>query len=614
MNNRHAGRLARLTAGLAFLTLFVVAFSGHLRAAEAPALTLVRDGASAFTIVIPADAILSERHAAEELRDYLKKISGADLPVAAADHAPPGPRILVGAQSGSEDLGPEEFVIQTEPETQTLRIAGGRPRGALYGVYAFLEDVLGCRWYAPGAERIPQKATIALPGLSIRQAPAFEYREPFFYHAFDPDWAARNRVNGSTPALCEKHGGKITYGQFVHTFNALVPPEKYFDAHPEYYTQISDPGVRDRTQLCVANPEVLDIARKQTLAWMDENPDATIFSVSQNDNINYCKRETDAALEAREGSPAGPLLAFVNAIADEVAIKHPGKFVDTLAYQYTENAPRSLQPRDNVIIRLCHMAPSCDTHPLDTCFWNTNYMKNLRAWTKISNHVYVWHYVTNFSHYLMPFPDVKAIARDMKTYHRNGVAGVFAQGSYQSHGGNLAELKAWLIAKLLWNPDADVPALIDDFFKGYYGPAAEPMLDYFQALHKTVSGPNAHAHLYTAPGALFLPRETLLFADTCFDRAEAAAAGNPDVLARVQRDRLGLTYVKLTAPHLFGYTRKDLLPGGPQDQRARVQQFAADLERLNVTRIDEWHSIEEQLGKIRNSVEEQLKNKPDSDG
>lgn len=576
---------------------------------------LAENGLSQYEIVLPEDAIASERYAAEELQNFLKQISGAELRIVEESAASGGPAIHLGYTGKAQAAfsaetrpapGAEEFVMFPDPEAAEFFITGGRPRGTLYGVYAFLEDHLGCRWYAPGVSRIPRMDTIPFPEIRMAQAPAFEYREPFFYHAFDADWAARNRVNGSTPKLTDRHGGKVTYSHFVHTFNELVPPAQYFDAHPEYFTHITDPNVKDKTQLCVTNPEVLDISKQRVMQWMDDAPHATIFSVSQNDNINYCLREGDAALEKEEGSPAGPLLHFVNAIADYISEKHPGKFVDTLAYQYTETAPRSVRPRDNVIIRLCHMAPSCDTHPLDKCFWNAAYMKNLRAWTDISKHVFVWHYVTNFNHYLMPFPDVRAVVRDIPTYHKYGVDGIFAQGSYQGHGGNFAELKAWLIAKLLWNPDADAKALIEEFFRGYYGPAAAPMLDYFHALHKTVQDPNAHAHLYTAPDKTFLPRETLVFADECFDKAEALASGDDALLARIQRDRLGLTYLKLVAPHLYGWTREDLKPGSAQDQQARLERFARDLETLGVTRLDEWHSREESLQKIREMIAAQI--------
>lgn len=587
-------------------------FASSLAAADAP-LLLMSNGATDYSIVIPGDAIPSEKYAAEELRDFLQQIGGARLEIYSEGAAPGGKRIYVGpgvhakqilAEKEITNLGEEGFFLRTSGGD--LIIAGGRTRGTLYGVYAFLEDKLGCRWYAVDASYIPKMEKIEIGALDERQTPAFEYREPFFSEAFDGDWAARNRVNGHTARLTEKHGGHIRYARFVHSFNELVPPDTYFDAHPEYYTEIDDAKEKMHTQLCVTEPDVLRIATEKTLQWLRDDPEARIVSVSQNDNMNVCKRPGDAAVEAAEGSPAGPLLQFVNSIADAAAAEFPNAAIDTLAYQYTENAPLHVKPRPNVIIRLCHMAPSCDTHPLDGCFWNNKYVSNVKAWTRISGRVYVWHYVTNFAHYIMPFPDVRAITQDIPFYYRHGVRGVFAQGSYQSVGGDMAALKSWLIAKLLWNPEAGSKALIEEFHRGYYGPAAPAMLDYFYALHKTTRDRTAHAHLYTSPDASFLPPDMLKYADTCFDRAEQAAADDPVIRDRVRQARLGITYVKLVAPQIYGWSKSDLQPGGAQDQFARLEKFKSDLAHFQITRIHETESIDQTLERMRGAIEKQI--------
>ncbi len=86
-------------------------------------------------------------------------------------------------------------------------------------------------------------------------------------------------------------------------------------------------------------------------AVLKANPDMTIISVSQNDgNFDYCKCEKCAAIDAEEGSQAGTILRFVNAIADDIAEDHPHVVVDTLAYQYSVKPPRITKPRPNVCI------------------------------------------------------------------------------------------------------------------------------------------------------------------------------------------------------------------------------------------------------------------------
>lgn len=580
--------------------LFFVVSSLVAREAGGQAITLMESGGSNYQIVIPDGAHEAVTYAAEELARFLEEIGGARLEVVAESRHGGGPGIFVRTIS-SGDLCEECLRIKTDGDD--LRIEGGGPRGTLYGVYAFLEERLGCRWYAPGASVIPKMETITVGPLDVEQKPAFEYREPFFYHAFDPDWAARNRANGTRPPLTKKHGGKVQYSHFVHTFYALVPPDEYFDEHPEYFALITGERQRKKSQLCLTNPDVLKIATEKVLKWIEEAPDAKIFSVSQNDNINPCQCDKCRALNEKEGSPAGPLLHFVNPIAREVGKKYPDKLISTLAYQYTEKTPRYVRPEPNVIIRLCHMAPSCDLHPLHKCYWNENYVKNLRAWNEISDKIYVWHYVTDFWHYTMPFPDLVAIGSDMAFYHKHGVQGIFAQGSYQSHGGDMAELKAWLIAKLLWDPYQNPQALIADFVDGYFGPAAQPMMDYIRALHRKVFKKTVHANLYSPPTEGFLDKELLEFADDCFDRAEELAAADPAVLERVRLARMPLTYVKLKAPHLYGWTGEEMRPGGAQDQTARFEKFKNDLGLFKITIFREGETLEESLNKIKEAIE-----------
>ncbi|MFH1538617.1 MAG: DUF4838 domain-containing protein [bacterium] len=581
-----------------FVLLLVLCFVASETSCQT--ITIAQGGKSDYKIVVPDGAGEAVAYAAEEMARFLEKIGGARLGVVAESQHGGGLGIFISIET-SGGLCEECFRIKTAGND--LRIEGGGPRGALYGVYAFLEEQLGCRWYAPGASVIPKKEKIEIGPLDVEQKPAFEYREPFFYHAFDPDWAARNRANGTRPPLTKKHGGKIQYSHFVHTFYSLVPPDEYFDEHPEYFALINGERQREKSQLCLTNPDVLKIATEKVLRWIEEDPDAKIFSVSQNDNIMPCQCDKCRALNEKEGSPAGPLLHFVNAVAREVGKKYPDKYISTLAYQYTEKTPRYVRPEPNVIIRLCHMAPSCDLHPLGKCFWNDAYVKNLKAWDKISDKIYVWHYVTDFWHYTMPFPDLVAIGSDMAFYHKHGVQGLFAQGSYQSHGGDMAELKAWLIAKLLWNPYQNPQALIKDFVDGYFGPAAEPMMDYIKALHKKVFKKTIHANLYSPPTEGFLNKELLEYSDECFDRAEKLAAADPAVLERVRLARMPLTYVKLKAPHLYGWTAGEMRPGGAQGQPARFEKFKRDLAHFRITLFREGETLEESLTKILDAIE-----------
>ena len=194
-------------------------------------------------------------------------------------------------------------------------------------------------------------------------------------------------------------------------------------------------GGTERGQLCLTNPEVLRLAIAQVEEWIAQHPEATIFSVSQNDWEGWCECDRCRRVEQEEGGQhSGPLLRFVNAVAEEIGKRHPGKLIDTLAYWYTENPPKNVRPAPNVRIRLCPIG-ICVAHSFTSCPRSGYFYRNLQAWSKITNQLYIWHYNTNFSHYLMPFPDFDELAADIPVYQKHGVVGLFMQGAYAKGGG-----------------------------------------------------------------------------------------------------------------------------------------------------------------------------------
>ena len=294
-------------------SIFLSCVLGFAASADGSNLTIVQDGQTHWVIALPADATAPVRHGAEELQKNLEKMSGARLPIVDAATQPASAISL----QVDRTIGPEAYRIRTVPGG--IAISGDDHRGLLYGCYGLLEDVLGCRWYTAKISKIPRKATLCLGPIDITRKPAFEYREPFYWEAFDRDWAVRNRVNGNSQRLDDAVGGKVMYGPFVHTFNALVPPEQYFDTHPEYFSMINGKRVKGYYQLCLTNPDVLRISIERVRQWIKENPKATIFSVSQNDTDGHCQCVACKAVEAEEGAPSGVVLRFVNAVADAVA-------------------------------------------------------------------------------------------------------------------------------------------------------------------------------------------------------------------------------------------------------------------------------------------------------
>ncbi|RYI04282.1 MAG: DUF4838 domain-containing protein, partial [Acetobacteraceae bacterium] len=417
-------------------------------------------------------------------------------------------------------------------------VAGGRPRGTVYAAYRLLGR-LGCRWWTPWAETIPSVPNLTLPKLDLNEKPAFESRDDFWFSAFDGDWAARNGSNGQTARLEDRHGGKIKYAGFVHTYYDMVPPATHFGPHPEWYSLIDGRRTAENAQLCTTDPNLREVIVAQVRERLKADPTATIASVSQNDCYRPCQCARCQALVRAEGSESAPVLDLANFVARRIETEYPHVAIDTLAYQYTRKAPRTMRPRPNVIVRLCSI--ECNfaqplTHPS-----NASFADDIKDWSRLTDRLYIWNYNTNFARYPQPLPNYFVLGPNERFFRANGVRGVFEQGAYQSNGGEMAELRAWVQAQLLWNPELDDKALIDEFLKGYYGPAAGPIREYLNLMADAAA--NDVATIYDPPTRPFFRFPTLHRAEMLWQSAMRTVADQPDLLWRVRQGDLAVRWV-----------------------------------------------------------------------
>lgn len=554
---------------------------------------LARQGRALVPILVQPGATEPERSAAEELKQYLEKITGAVFELRQTDTPPPR-AIVIGQGALAERLRPdiawhalgqEEVVISCRDGY--LLLAGGRPRGTLYALYRFLYTQLGVRWWAPWAQQLPRKRDLALPPLNLREQPAFEYREPFWFHAFDGDWAARNYANGHRPALTAKHGGKIEYAGFVHTSFWLVPPQIYFAQHPEWYSLINGERRWEHAQLCWTNPSLREFLVERVRQVLREHPYASIISISQEDWTGACECDACRALETREGSAVAPILETVNYIAQQLEREFPQVAFDTLAYWYTRKPPRTLRPRPNVIVRLCSIECSF-AQPLESPA-NADFGDDLRGWSERCQRLYIWDYTTNFHHYLLPHPNYFVLGANLRFFHRHGVRGVFEQGAYQSNGGEMAELKAWLLAQLLWNPYQDDARLLDEFLRGYYGAAARFVKRYLALMARAAR--TFKMTCFTKPeDAPYLRYPVVRRAEHLWEQAEHAVQHDPDLRWRVQIARLAVWYAWLVRwTSLQAEARAANLPWQPPaEKRLLAERW---LERATASGPQGWQPI-----------------------
>jgi hypothetical protein len=492
-------------------------------------LKLVQNGHSDFVIVTDEDASETISLAASELQKYIETISSVRIPVLKGE-INDATKSLIRIESRSDD----SHGIEIKADGKNLLIRGGTEQGTLYAVYEFLDRYLNCKWYAPGVEEIPSSEIISISGdLSYAYAPEIETRtvhSRLFYE--DPGFAARHKVTS------ESFPYYVPTAR-VHTFHRFVPEEKYYKDHPEYFALRG--GKRLPTQLCLTNPDVMRIVKDSVASFFEQYPDSKVISVSQNDNQQYCEDENCKRIDEMEGGPTGTMIHFVN----EIAAQFPDKVISTLAYQYTRK-PSKTPPAENVMITLCSI--ECDrSGPIEEkC---EEFAADLKGWNKISDRIRIWDYTTQFTNFLAPFPNIHTLQPNIKFFRDHSAKWVFEQHS--NNPSELFELRSYVTAKLLWEPDRNTDELITEFTDGYYGAAGPFVKMYLDQIHQEIKkDEDFFLFLYGDPSQAFdsfLSKDLLKAYDDIFNQAEAAVSNDAELLSRVKMARIGVDYAILEA-------------------------------------------------------------------
>jgi len=501
-------------------------------------LKLTENGTSIYEIIYSGSTSDTDYKAAKSLQDYIFKISGAELPVLdEPSQTMDSPKIYVGYDN-AEDLQPQEISIKTA--NNNLYISGGSGEAVQNAVFEFLENYLDCKWYAPNAEHIPVSKTITLNPIDYTYTPDIVTR------------TVHSRLFYENPAFAQHH--KVTTEAFpyyvpearVHTFHRFMPEEVFYKSNPEYYALRGEQ--RLPTQLCLTNPTVLEIVKDSVAVLFQRNPEASVVSVSQDDNQQYCQCENCSKIDTEEGSPSGSMIYFVNKVAEAF----PQKTISTLAYQHTRKPPKT-KPADNVLITLCSIECDRSAPIAEKC---TDFADDLSGWSKLTDNIRIWDYTTQFTNFLSPFPNLQTLQPNIQLFRDNNAKWVFEQHS--NHPSELFELRCYITAKLLWNPDQDFDALVTEFTNGYYEAAGPFIKEYIDLIHSKIKeDEDFFLFLYGDPSEAFssyLNPELLEKYSELFNAAAEAVADKPEVVKRVKAARIGIDFAILEA------SRKNMTP------------------------------------------------------
>lgn len=523
-----------------------------------PAITLVRKRKAVLSILSNGFD-----RAASILADYLNRITDAEFPV----HSLNSPRPCISFIKA--DHGTDGFSYHMESGDITFEATDAQ--SAVYAVYDFLERVIGCRYYTSKVEYIPYDANLTVSFSPYSYSPPIHYRELYYRDYNDPAFAEKHKL---VPAAFSEKGGEHhqSWGFWCHSFETLCSPEEYFETHPEYFSLINGERVKNFSQLCLSNPEVLEIVCKNLQKHIDATPEAVYWSVSQNDNASYCRCDACRELDEKDGGPMGSILNFVNKVAE----RFPEKKISTLAYWYSRKPPAVTRPRDNVHIMLCNIEAN-RALPIETDPLCKDSKEELEAWRSICDHVFLWDYNIQFRNLVSPFPDLYTLAPNQRFFVENHVTELFSQCN-RDLGGEWSDLRGYLLAKLIWNPQEDDKKIIREFMEGYYKQAAPYLMKYIEDIHS--ANTTGKLSIFGGPEdgrETYLSESRMQEYFELFHKAIEAVKLDADVLERVRIARLPLIYAYLFLEY-----------GTREDRLEKTAEFAAVASRSGLEKVEEW--------------------------
>ncbi len=499
---------------------------------QSPAQITLVDNHRPKASILLTDTTHQTRQAAELFNLFIGRMTGTTLPI--ADRQPRRGGVVAIGRDADKDYE-DGFTIRCSGNK--LAILSGGDKGAALGVAHLLTRYFGCDYYAKDAWRAPQQRTLSLPAIgSWSETPAFRYRQSQSYGNEDPWYKLWFGF--------EEPHDMFVKGMWVHTFDRLIPAEKYGEEHPEWYSLINgrrQPG--KHSQWCLTNPDVLEAATRQIDSIFRANPQQRMISVSQNDGNNtQCHCEACEAVYREEGAVSGTYIRFMN----ELARRFPDKEISTLAYLFTMQPPKKVKPLPNVNIMLCDIDCKREV-PLTDNKSGQDFMRAIDGWAAISNNLFVWDYGINFDNVVAPFPNFHVLQPNIQIFHRHHANMLFEQVN-GTRGTDFAELRAYMIGKLMWNPYLDADSLMRSFLDGYYGAAGQPLYQYRKVMEGALLASNADLWIYDSPNSHkdgMLNPHLMKAYNRLFDQAEQAVADDTTLLRRVRMARLPLQYAEL---------------------------------------------------------------------
>tara|TARA_B110000438_G_scaffold80202_1_gene80206 strand:+ start:6660 stop:8843 length:2184 start_codon:yes stop_codon:yes gene_type:complete len=460
---------------------------------------------------------------ADTLNVYLNKSVGISLEI--SDKQKKRSIILVEKTDLNKDF------ISIDYKDSLITISANNKRNLYYATYDFIEKFLNVNWLSTDFTYYEDLKSINFP-----KNYSYYFEPPVLTRTVHSKLFYKDSVFADKLKVTNEAFPRYVPSARVHTFHRFLPYEVFYDKNPEYYALRN--GKRLPTQLCLTNTDVLKIVKDSVNSFFNKSPNSDVISVSQDDNTQYCQCDKCSKIDNHEGSPAGTMIHFVNAVAESF----PNKTISTLAYQYTRKPPK-VKPIENVLITLCSI--ECNRSvPIELgC---KDFSSDLKGWSQLTDNIRIWDYTTQFTNFLAPFPNWGTIKPNINLFVDNNAKWIFEQHS--NNDSELFELRSYIMAKLLWNPNLDFQTLLNEFNNKYYGNGGKYISEYVNSIQNQIDNTSFFLFLYGDPSQgfdSFLSPENLLNYDILFNKALSSVELDSEYYKRILRSKISIDYAVL---------------------------------------------------------------------
>ena len=574
-------------------------------------IVLAENGASRYKIVIPSDAAEVVSTGANEIANYLKLSTGANLPVVKdgtiANHSDADYVISVGEtwMKKQSDVSATRAEVKLDGykivrKENTVYIVGATERASAYGCMEFLEKQIGYEVYTAKEIDYQTYDKLYLKDFALTDIPTFETRNSDGMAQLDQDTGFRLRLGLMFGEPFDKFGNNPSLAYIPnggHNTEKIISVDK----NPEYAKYL--PG--GATQICFTQGNGLEEAFiTELIKSIEAKPEGYLVDVSQEDGKNFCTCDT-CQEEIRLYGCSGMWIRFLKkviiGIEEWKAENCPERDLEYTTYIYGDTLPppvdlqadgtykikdESCYPHEKLNLRI--IQNSCPQHALDDpdCTVNPAKMNNILGWQAIANKFHIWDYSANYQCYLPFFNDINRIKRNKEIYAEMGVTDYFTQfnsgGSFTQFG----YLRLYLHAQLMWDVDQDIETLTDKFFEHYYKDVAPEMRAIYD-LYRTHDAINEFTD--SAVDITRFPRSLVEQTEYYFDLAEEKCSQITDLALRekleerVMQERACTNCLKLILYDAYGYD--------PDEYNGLYNLFTAQMTAMNMPKYSEGTSM-----------------------